>query len=172
MTASQRHSVTWMICTERCHLHQTRQLDENQMWFQTFSTCLAVLRSRSRSSPEHKMTHSSHKTRCRQTTDNDIFFKIIFFKLPRHTILAWYIRQDRVCVSPCYLLSKRSQHRTLVVWRWSWWKSYYYKDHKWVQEFVGDAAEASAGMHMPSVTLLWRPAHSGWLQGVVMGIGL
>ena len=50
--------------------------------------------------------------------------------------------------------------------------SFYYKDHKWVKEFVGDTAEDSAGMHMPWVTLLQRPAHSGWLQGVVTGIGL
>jgi len=28
------------------------------------------------------------------------------------------------------------------------------------------------GMHMPRVTYLRRPAHSGWLQGVVTGISL
>jgi len=27
-------------------------------------------------------------------------------------------------------------------------------------------------MHMPRVTLLRKPAHSGWLQGVATGIGL
>ena len=27
-------------------------------------------------------------------------------------------------------------------------------------------------MHMPRVMLLRRPAHSGWLQGVVTGVGL
>jgi len=30
----------------------------------------------------------------------------------------------------------------------------------------------SVTLPMPRVTLLWRPAHSGWLQGVVTDIGL
>jgi len=45
---------------------------------------------------------------------------------------------------------------------------YYYKDHKWVQECRW--RQPSAGIHMPWVTYLRRPANSGWLQGVVMGI--